>query len=217
LLKTRNGKAGFFPLLEATRISVMPHTIAQLNIMALEKILKKHAEDFASGNPAAQVVSRGLGVIGVGLWPVLDHFLFRSAHPEERAREFTELGYTRDISSRILGRHRDPVHVYRCRCLPAILIEETRAPESKEWGKIFDGNAPYVIGVRVADIDEATFHLEKQAVRFLRPGAGKSGEDIRSIAAVPAFQDGKERSVLLLVERHVTGMNYFAPGFWNKA
>ncbi len=195
----------------------MPHTIAQLNIMALEKILKKHAEDFASGNPAAQVVSRGLGVIGVGLWPVLDHFLFRSAHPEERAREFTELGYTRDISSRILGRHRDPVHVYRCRCLPAILIEETRAPESKEWGKIFDGNAPYVIGVRVADIDEATFHLEKQAVRFLRPGAGKSGEDIRSIAAVPAFQDGKERSVLLLVERHVTGMNYFAPGFWNKA
>lgn len=195
----------------------MPHTIAQLNIMALEKILKKHAEDFASGNPAAQVVSRGLGVIGVGLWPVVDHFLFRSAHPEERAREFTELGYTRDISSRILGRHRDPVHVYRCRCLPAILIEETRAPESKEWGKIFDGNTPYVIGVRVADIDEATFHLEKQAVRFLRPGAGKPGEDIRAIAAVPAFQDGKEKSVLLLVERHVTGMNYFAPGFWNKA
>lgn len=195
----------------------MPHTVAQLNIMALEKILKKHIGDFASENTAARVVFRGLEVMGVGLWPVLDHFLFRSANPEERAREFTELGYTRDISSRILGRPRDPVHVYRCRCLPAILIEETRAPESKKWGKVFGENAPYVMGIRVADIDEATFHLEKQAVRFLRPGAGKPGEDIRAIAAIPAFQDGKEKSVLLLIERHVTGVNYFAPGFWNKA
>ena len=52
----------------------MPHTVAQLNIMALEKILKKHIGDFASENTAARVVFQGLEVMGVGLWPVLDHF-----------------------------------------------------------------------------------------------------------------------------------------------
>lgn len=195
----------------------MPHSDLHLNVNTLEQLLKKNTDVFAAVNPSAKVILRGLSLVGVGFRPVLDHLLFRTTHPAERAQEFTELGYSKDLSAKVMDGSGNPVSVYRCRCLPAVLIEEARSKDSKEWVRLFGSSVPYMLGMKVDSLEEATFHLEKQAVRFLRPGAGKLGEEVRAIAALPTFQDGAAVNVLVLVERHAGNANYYGPDFWSKA
>jgi hypothetical protein len=195
----------------------MSRAVSHPDIGELERILKKYAQDFAVSNPAAKAIFRGITVIGVGVRPILDHFLFRTRQPAERVLEFTALGYEKDSSAIVLGHPKNAVSVYRCRCLPAVLIEEAQDRNSLEWVEEFGDSAPYVMAVRVDDIEESTFHLEKQAVQFLRPGAGKPGEEVRAIAAMPFPRNGRASTVLVLAERHAGNMSYYAPDFWNKA
>ncbi|OQA58193.1 MAG: hypothetical protein BWY42_00155 [Candidatus Omnitrophica bacterium ADurb.Bin277] len=195
----------------------MPHSDLHLNVNALEQLLKKNIDAFAAVNPSAKVILRGLSLVGIGFRPVLDHLLFRTTRPSERVREFTELGYSGDPSARVMDGCGNPVSVYRCRCLPAILIEEARGKDSREWVRLFGDSSPYMLGMKVDSLEEAAFYLEKQAVRFLRPEAGKPGEEVRAIAALPVFRDGAAVNVLVLVERHAGNTNYYGPDFWSKA
>ena len=70
------------------------------------------------------------------------------------------------------------------------------------------------MALRVDDIEEAVVRLEKQSVGFIRPPAGKRGETLREIAALPEVRDGKNAHHLILVERHAGDERFYSPDFW---
>lgn len=183
----------------------------------LEQALKRYTEDLTAENVAARVVARGLSLVGVGIRPVLDHFIFRTVHLKERTREFLDLGYQRDPAAKVLEHKGHSVEVFRCGCAPAVLVEHPHEKEGLEWVAHFGDRKPYVMALRVDDIEEAAFRLEKQAVVFLRPPAGKRGETLREIAAAPEVRDGKNAHHLALVERHAGDQRFYSPDFWIKA
>lgn len=195
----------------------MPNTGVTLNIKGLESVFRKYAEEFAAVNPAAKVILRGVDLVGIGIRPVLDHFIFRTLHPEERIREFLELGCVKDPFAKVLPGKRFRTEVCRLNGFPAVLVEDVRDREAQDWVKAFGDQAPYVMAVRVESVEDAALHLEKQGVGFLRPPAGKIGEQVRAIASLPVFRDGKALSVLVLVERHAGNPGYYAADFWTKA
>ncbi len=182
----------------------------------LEKILKKYAAELASENTAIQVVTRGLSLVGVGVRPILDHFIFRTVHLKERANEFLEMGYERDPDAKVLEHKGHSVEVFRRGCAPAILVEHPHEKTGLEWIAHFGDKKPYAMALRVDDIEEAAFHLEKQSVGFIRPPAGKHGETLREIAASPGVKDGKNAHYLILVERHAGDERFYSPDFWIK-
>jgi hypothetical protein len=183
----------------------------------LEQALKQYAAGFAAENSAARVVIRGLSLVGIGVRPVLDHFIFRTVHLKERAREFLELGYEKDASARVLEHKGHGVEVLRCGCAPAVLLEHPHEKSGLDWVAHFGDKKPYVVALRVDDVEEAAFRLEKQAVGFIRPPAGKHGETLREIAALPEVRDGKNANHLILVERHAGDPNFYSPDFWLRA
>jgi len=195
----------------------MSAPLTKAELTALEGTLKKYAEDFVTTNHAAKVLLRALSLVGIGLRPILDHFVFRTQDPKERIREFQDRGYVKDPAAKVFSDHKSKIEVYRCKCLPAILIEEAISPAAQAWVKAFGDESPYVMAVRVDNLEDAEIHLERQAVGFLRPSAGKPGEEIREIASIPVFQKGETVNVLVFVERHAGNMNYYAPDFWARA
>ncbi|HOW87889.1 MAG TPA: hypothetical protein P5561_02685 [Candidatus Omnitrophota bacterium] len=181
---------------------------------ALEQALKQYAADFAAQNSAVRVVTRGLSLVGIGVRPVLDHFIFRTVHLKERSREFLDLGYEKDPSAKVLEHKGHGVEVLRCGCAPAILIEHPHEKSGLDWVAHFGDKKPYAAAFRVDDIEEASFRLEKQSVGFIRPPAGKHGEALREIAALPEIKDEKNASYLLLIERHAGDQRFYSPDFW---
>ena len=180
----------------------------------LEQILKQYATDLASKNAAIRVVVRGLSLVGIGIRPMLDHLIFRTVHPKERVNEFLELGYERDPAAKILERKGHGVEVFRRGGAPAILVEHSHEKDGLDWVAHFGDKNPYALALRVDDIEEATFHLEKQAVGFIRPPAGKHGETLREISALPEVKDGKNAHHLILTERHAGDRRFYSPDFW---
>ena len=183
----------------------------------LEQSLKQYAADLATENSAVRVVMRGLSLVGIGIRPVLDHLIFRTVHLKERAREFMELGYERDLTAKVLEHRGHGVEVLRRGCAPAILVEHPHEKAGLDWVAHFGDKNPYAMAIRVDDIEDAAFHLEKQAVAFLRPPAGKHGDILREIATVPNMKDARPASYLVLVERHAGDSRFYAPDFWINA
>jgi hypothetical protein len=70
------------------------------------------------------------------------------------------------------------------------------------------------MALRVDDAEEASFRLEKQSVGFIRPMAGKHGETLREIAALPETKDEKNAHYLILAERHAGDQRFYSPDFW---
>ena len=192
----------------------MPSAAGCKDPAVLEEILRQYAASFVLENPAARVVARGLSLVGIGLRPVLDHFIFRTVHLKERANEFLDLGYTRDPSAKVLEHKGHSVEVFRRGCAPAILVEHPHEKAGLDWIAHFGDKKPYAMALRVDDIEEATFRLEKQAVGFIRPPAGKHGATLREIAASPEVKDGRNAHHLILVERHAGDPDFYAPDFW---
>jgi hypothetical protein len=100
---------------------------------------------------------------------------------------------------------------------PAILVEHPHEKSGLDWIAHFGDKKPYALAVRVEDIEEAVFRLEKQAVGFLRPPAGKHGETLREIAALPEIKDGKNANYLILAERRAGDERFYSPDFWMRA
>jgi hypothetical protein len=195
----------------------MTTPLVHSNLVTLEQVLRKYAEDFAAENHAAKVITRGLSLVGIGIRPILDHWVFRSIHPLSRIKEFQDLGYVRDPDAKVFSEKKMRVEVYRCTGMPAILVEEAHDHEAHDWVKTFGDQKPYVMAVRVENLEESEMYLEKQGIGFIRPSAGKTGEEIREIASYLTIREGKTVNALLLVERHAGNLNYYAPGFWAKA
>ena len=180
----------------------------------LKQALKQYAADFASENSAARVVVRGLSLVGIGVRPVLDHFIFRTVHLKERAKEFLEFGYERDTSAKVLEHKGHGVEVLRYGCAPAVLIEHPHEKAGLDWVAHFGDKRPYAMALRVDDVEEAVFRLEKQSVGFIRPPVGKRGETLREIAARPETKDEKNAHYLVLVERYAGDQRFYSPDFW---
>ena len=192
----------------------MPSASGCKHSVILEQALKRYIADLVAENAAVRVVTRGLSLIGIGICPVLDHLIFRTLHLKERTREFLDLGYQRDPDAKVLEHKGHGVEVLRKSCAPVILVEHPHEKAGLDWIEHFGNQKPYAMAVRVEDIEEATFRLEKQAVGFMRPPAGKHGENLREIAALPEVKDGKNASYLILVERHAGDPRFYAPDFW---
>ena len=184
------------------------------NPAMLEQVLKQYATDFTAENSAARVLVRGLSLVGIGLCSVLDHFIFRTVHLKERVCEFLELGYVKDPAAKILGPQSYEVEVFRRGCAPAILVEHSHEKNGLDWIAHFGDKKPYAMAVRVEDIEEAALRLEKQALGFIRPPAGKHGENLREIAVLPELKDGKSAYHLILIERHSGDQCFYPPDFW---
>ena len=192
----------------------MPFTAGCKDPALLEQILKQYAAGLALENTAARVVTRGLSLVGIGIRPILDHFIFRTVHLKERTNEFLELGYERDSTAKVLDHKGHGVEVFRRGCAPAILVEHPHEKAGLDWVAHFGDKKPYTMALRVDDIEEAVFRLEKQSVGFIRPPAGKHGETLREIAALPEVKDGKNAHHLVLVERHEGDQRFYSPDFW---
>lgn len=190
----------------------MPFQVAGAG--ALEAFLKKCAEDFTLQNHAARVVLRGLSLVGIGLRPVLDHVVFRTLHLKQRGQQFFNLGYERDIDAKVLSRKGHGVEVFRNGCAAAILLEHPHEKAGLDWIAQFGDNNPYYLAVRVDDIEEAVFRLEKQGISFLRPVVGHREDSLRQIVTVPEMKNGQLYSHLVLVERHAGDQRFYAPDFW---
>ncbi len=182
----------------------------------LEKALRNYIEEFIANNKAAQVVSSGLRVLGVGLRPVLDHITFRAIRVEERAKEFLDFGYVYDSKLGIIEYDTWWAKVYRKAGYPAVFIDQAfdgergRGDLIQDWIKIFGDKVPHHLTIQVDDIENAVFFLEKQGVPFVGRIAGSRGMDLRQIFAQPEMSKGKEFTVLELVERH-HGYTGFVP------
>ena len=183
----------------------------------LESLLKKYEDEFIARNHAAKIVARGLSLVGVGLSPVLDHLVFKAMDGHQRAKEFLELGYVKDSSAVLLQPRNVHGEVYRKEGYPAILIQPAQHAQDREWLDKFGGSGPCALAVRVGDLEDAVFSLEKQGVAFLRPGAGHKGENLRQIAATPEMKDGIAATTFVLVERHAWDNHFYAPDFWKHA
>lgn len=192
----------------------MPSTARRKATALLEQILKQYAEGLVLENAAVRVVTRGLSLVGIGLRPVLDHFIFRTVHLKKRSNEFLELGYERDLAAKVLEHKGHGVEVFRRGDAPAILLEHPHERSGLEWIAHFGDKKPYAMALCVEDIEEASFRLEKQSVGFIRPPAGKHGENLREIAALPEVKDGKNAHHLILVERHAGNRRFYSPDFW---
>ncbi|MFH0985007.1 MAG: hypothetical protein V1882_05665 [Candidatus Omnitrophota bacterium] len=180
----------------------------------LEQALKQYVSDLTQENSTARVVARGLSLVGVGIRPLLDHFIFRTIHLKDRTQEFLEMGYERDLTAKILEHKGHSVEVFRKGCAPAILVEHPHEKSGLDWIAHFGDKKPYAMAIRVEDVEEAAFHLEKQCVGFLRPVAGKHGDTLREIAALPGVKDGRNAHHLILVERHAGDARFYSPDFW---
>ena len=182
----------------------------------LEKALRSYLEEFITHNKAAQVVSSGLKVIGIGLRPVLDHITFRALRVEDRAKEFLDFGYAYDSKLGVIEYDNWWAKVYRKPGYPAVFIDQSfdgdrgRGSLIPDWIRVFGDKVPHHLTIQVDDIENAVFFLEKQGVPFVGRIAGNRGTDLRQIFAQPEMSKGKEFTVLELVERH-RGYTGFVP------
>lgn len=182
----------------------------------LEQVLQGYVEGFSGRSTVARVFLRGLSVIGVGVRPLLDHFVFRTLQPGERVRELLEMGYLRDTATRVFFGGERHVEVYRNDCAPAVILECPDDPVEREQAKVWGDQIPYVMAVKVENIEEAAFRLEKQAIQFLRPPAGKREESLRQMTALPETFQGTAPGYMMFVERHGGDRGFYLPVFWAK-
>lgn len=186
-----------------------------------ESLLRGYVDDFVSQNHAAKVITDGLRVIGIGFWPVIDHLTFRTFDVEERAREFLRHQYEYDSKIGILEYGNWFAKVYRKTGYPAIFIDQAYTGEKgkgsliPDWVKAFGDKTLHHVAVRVEDIEQSIFYLEKQGVKFAGQIVGDRNTDLRQIFTEPEMKKGKAFSVIELTERH-RGFDGFSPPQANR-
>ena len=174
----------------------------------LEKLVLRYVEDFIDHNRAAHVIAKGLHVLGIGFWPLIDHITFRTLHVEKRAVEFLDCGYTYDQKLGVIEYENWWAKVYRKPGYPVIFIDQAydgargKGSLIPEWVEAFGDKVLHHVAVRVADIEQAIFYLEKQGVEFAGNIVGDRGTDLRQIFTKPEVKKGKPFSVVELTERH---------------
>ena len=174
----------------------------------LEKLLRHYIENFIAHNRAAKVIADGMRVIGIGFRPIVDHLTFRTLDVEKRAKEFLDHGYAYDGGLGVIEYENWWAKVYRKPGYPALFLDQAFEGERgkgsliPDWVKAFGDKVLHHIAIRVDDIEQAIFYLEKQSVPFAGKVVGDKGTDLRQIFTQPEMKNGKAFSVLELTERH---------------
>ncbi len=187
----------------------------------LETLLQHYVEDFIQQNQAAHVLSDGLRVVGTGFWPIIDHLTFRTLDIEKRAEEFLKHKYVYDSKLGVLEYDNWFAKVYRRPGYPALFIDQAfsgsrgKASLIPDWVKAFGDKTLHHIAVRVENIEQSIFYLEKQGVAFAGRIVGERGTDLRQIFTSPEVKKGKTFSVIELTERH-RGFDGFSPPQANR-
>lgn len=182
----------------------------------LEKALRVYISEFVANNKAAQVISDGLRVLGIGLRPVIDHITFRTLNVDDRAKEFLHYGYTFDAKLGVIEEDDWWAKVYRKPGYPAIFIDQAfhgaRGQNSviPAWVQTF-GDKVHHMAIQVDDIETAIFYLEKQGIPFVGHIVGDRGTDLRQIFAQPEMKKGKVFTVLEVTERHRGYTGFLSP------
>ena len=182
----------------------------------LEQSLRRYVEDFVKNNHAAHVVSRGMEVLGIGFWPIIDHMTFRTLHVEERAKEFLASGYVYDAKLGVIEYENWWAKVYRKTGYPVLFLDQAfegargKGSLIPDWVHTFSDKVLHHVAIRVEDIEKAIFYLEKQGVAFAGKIVGDKGTDLRQIFTQPEMRAAKTFSVLELTERH-RGYEGFLP------
>ncbi|MBI4115084.1 MAG: hypothetical protein HY447_00755 [Candidatus Omnitrophica bacterium] len=187
----------------------------------LETLLKHYVDDFVAQNKSARTIADGLRVIGIGFWPIVDHLTLRTLHVDERAKEFLKFKYVYDSKLGILEYNNWFAKVYRKPGYPPLFIDQAyegskgKGSLIPDWVKAFGDKTLHHVAIRVEEIEQAVFYLEKQGVKFAGEIVGEKGSDLRQIFTDPEMKKGKAFSVVELTERH-RGYTGFSPPQANR-
>ena len=179
----------------------------------LERVIREYVEDYVSKNQAARLVRDALEEIGIGLYPLLDHFTVRTLSIDDRAQEFLDHGYA---YSETLEYDDWWAKVYRAPGCPALFVDQSYADERGAtsiipgWVNNFGDRTLHHIAILVEDIETAINRLRAKGVVFAGTIVGERDGDLRQIFSVPEQVDGQAFSVLELTERH-RGFQGFSP------
>jgi catechol 2,3-dioxygenase-like lactoylglutathione lyase family enzyme len=179
----------------------------------LDALISRMIEAYVSRNHAAGVLRDLLELAGVGFYPVADHLTLRTLDIDQRAEEYTRLGYTH---SETLQYDDWYAKVYRKVGYPALFVDQAYPDERGKtsiipgWVKKFGDQVYHHVAVRVDDIEKAIDRLKAKGVVFTGQIVGARGGPLRQIFTAPEMIDGQPFSVLELAERH-RGYQGFSP------
>lgn len=180
----------------------------------LDALLQRMVDDYLSKNEASRVLRDMLDEAGVGFWPLMDHLTVRTTNIDERAKQFTDLGYE---YSETLEFENWYAKVYRLTGYPAMFIDQAYPDERGKgsiiprWVEVFGDDTFHHIAVRVEDIEKAILALRKRGVQFAGDIIGELGGDLRQIFSSAEIVNGAPFSVLELTERHRGYMGFSPP------
>ena len=179
----------------------------------LDALIEKMVADYVAHNRAARVLKDMLDAAGVGFYPVVDHLTLRTSDIDQRAQQFTGLGYA---YSETLHFNDWYAKVYRKVGYPALFVDQAyqddrgRTSIIPGWVRKFGDRAFHHVAVRVEDIELAIAKLKEKGIVFAGSIVGERGGQLRQIFSAPEMVDGHAFSVLELAERH-RGYQGFSP------
>ena len=179
----------------------------------LDALIARMIDNYVAGNRAAKVLRDSLDEAGVGFYPVADHLTLRTLNIDQRAEEFTRLGYGYGETIEYQDWY---AKVYRKVGYPALFVDQAYADERGRtsiipgWVKKFGDTLFHHVAVRVEDIEKAIEQLKARGVVFTGQIVGARGGQLRQIFTVPEIIEGQPFSVLELTERH-RGYQGFSP------
>ncbi|MFA6600299.1 MAG: VOC family protein [Candidatus Omnitrophota bacterium] len=177
----------------------------QSSAASAEALARAVIDRFVEHNRAAKVIANDLRVIGVGLRPVVDHLAFFTANIHKRAAEFTACGYAPKGSGGSMKGSCWHARVYARPGYPSVMLFEPAAGSKgcvEKWLHAFGEEVPHHLAVKVDNLENAIFYLEKQGIPFAGSALGSKDAKLRQIFASPDMKDRRPYTVLELTERH---------------
>ena len=180
----------------------------------LDAVITRMTGEFVARNKAAGVLQRALDEAGVGFVPVMDHLTIRTMDIDQRAAEFTQLGYGYDETLQYEDWF---AKVYRRAGYPALFVDQAysdargRTSIIPRWVQKFGDQVFHHVAVRVEDIEQAILKLKAKGVVFAGEIVGARGGMLRQIFTAPEMVDGQPFSVLELAERHQGYQGFLPP------
>ena len=179
----------------------------------LDRLIDNMLTKYITSNHAARIFKEDMEGVGVGIKPVVDHLTIRTLNIDQRAQEYTRLGYSYSETIEYQDWY---AKVYRAPGYPALFVDQAYDDQRGKtsliprWVKKFGDQTFHHIAVLVEDIEQSISHLQGKGVVFAGKIVGEPGENLRQIFSVPEQIDGEPFSVLELTERH-EGYQGFSP------
>ncbi|MBI3594919.1 MAG: hypothetical protein HY200_08165 [Nitrospirae bacterium] len=139
---------------------------------------------------------------------IIDHVAIRCMNVDQRAMEFTQMGYAWKNEIIEFPEQGWWAKVYRKKDRPALFIDQdytdTKGLNSPitPWVKMFGDKILHHVAVLVKNIDQSKKALEQKGVEFSGNIIGASGTRLRQIFTSAEIRSGSAFTVLELTERN---------------